>query len=436
MINYQLEDFTIQSILDLAVKYILGPAQVTNARRRGKKIIGGFLPPMMPIFATKKAMPIFLPRLAKFPFNQYYGFVNIINRLHLLKPLIQRHIYNRESISSGFFGSFNKEEFSRIFVNLINVAEKAEFYMDTCVQTRISYGAFVENLNNIDLLIGGFEGNYCVHFAKFYERVGKYKPIFYFEKPYGDSSNPKLFELVKAELQRFFAKLEDLTGSTIKNTDLRKVAKINNEIRLFIRELYQYYIKGYVPIHTTGLMLISGAYVDFLGDPKFYRNCLKNLLKEIQQKGNDLPNYRKENVLRVIVSGSPGIDPSVPGIFEDGNAVLLYLDLFESCMLNPTIKTTGDMVENYADYLLKLNVKEGIQDLIDVWIGIAKRIQADAILFSHVWGCRFTTPAFRKLKDQVYDELGIPVTPLNFYSPGENVGQIKTRIGAFLEMLK
>jgi benzoyl-CoA reductase/2-hydroxyglutaryl-CoA dehydratase subunit BcrC/BadD/HgdB len=69
-------------------------------------------------------------------------------------------------------------------------------------------------------------------------------------------------------------------------------------------------------------------------------------------------------------------------------------------------------------------------------MNIARRIQADAILFSHVWGCRFTTPAFRKMKDMVLEELGIPIVPLDFYSPGENVGQIKTRVGAFLEMLK
>ena len=94
------------------------------------------------------------------------------------------------------------------------------------------------------------------------------------------------------------------------------------------------------------------------------------------------------------------------------------------------------MIENYAKYLLYLNIQEGIQDLIDVWMGIAKRIQADAILFSHVWGCRFTTPAFRKMKDRVTEELEIPIIPLDFYSPGDNIGQIKTRIGAFIEMLK
>ncbi|MHA1378885.1 MAG: 2-hydroxyacyl-CoA dehydratase [Candidatus Helarchaeota archaeon] len=436
MINYQIEDFTFQSILDLAVKYILGPHQVRKARKQGKKVIGGFLPPMLLAYAAKNTLPIFLPRLAKFPLYKYYGIVNFFNRLHLLKPLVRHYIYNKESFSSDFFGSFNQDEFSKIFTNLINVAEKANFYMDTCVQTRISYGAYINNLRQLDLVIGGFEGNYCIHFAKFYERIGKYTPIFYFEKPFGDNSNLQLFELITHEIQRFITTLEKLTGTNVTDARLRKMAEINNEIRELIRDLYQYYTKGYVPLHTTALMLVSGAYVDFLSDPEYYRNTLRNLLKEIRHNHQNLPNYKKENILRVIVAGSPGIDPCVPATFENEGAVLLYLDLFESCMLNPAIKITGNIIENYAEYLLTLNIKNGIQDLIDVWIGIAKRIQADAILFSHVWGCRFTTPAFRKFKDRVLEELGIPIAPLDFYSPGENIGQIKTRIGAFIEMMK
>ncbi len=436
MINYQIEDFTMQSILDMAIRYILGPNQVVKGRKRGKKIIGGLLPPMLLAYAAKNTMPIFLPRLADYPFSQYFGIANIINRLHLFRHLIRYYVNNKETVSNGFLDSFNKDEFSKMFTNMIHVAEKAEFYMDTCVQTRISYGALIRNLHLLDLVVGGFEGNYCIHFAKFYERVSLYKPVFYFEKPYGDNSNPFLVDLVKSEINRYISTLEKLTGSTVTDSKLRKIAQINNEIRNYLKELYQYYIKGYVPVHTAGLYLISGSYVDLLGDPEYYRNSLRNLLSEIRKKHNNLPNYKKENIYRIVVAGSPGIDPNVPSIFEDEGAVLLYLDLFESCFLNPTVKTQGDMIENFAEYLLTLNVKDGIMDLIDVWMNIAKRIQADAILFSHVWGCRFTTPAFRKMKDMVLEELGIPIVPLDFYSPGENVGQIKTRVGAFLEMLK
>ncbi len=436
MINYQIEDFKSQSILDMGIHYLLGKVQISHMHKKGKKVVAGFLPPMELIFAAKNTVPLFLPRLAEFPFTQYVPVINILNQVHLLRHIIRLYIDYREKIHFGYFESINQSEFSKIFTSLVNVAEKADYYMDTCVQTRICYGAMVQNHQIIDLILGGLEGNYCLHFAKFYERMGNFKPVFYFEKPYGDASNPELVDTVGSELNRFIATLENLSGSTITDNKIRKIAKITNEIRGYFRELYTYYIKGYVPLHTAALLLVHGAYVDFLSDATYFRNKMRNLIQEIRRKRKSLPNYRKEGVHRVVIAGSPGFDPILPSAFENNNAVLLYLDLFESCYRYPRIKTSGDMLENYANYLIELNIQDGIFDLIDVWMAIARRIKADAILFSHVWGCRFTTPAYRKMKDLVMDELGIPIVPLDFYSPGENIGQVQTRVGAFIEMLK
>ena len=415
----------------------MGPIQIANARKQGKKIVAGFLPPMELVFAAKNTLPLFLPRLTEFPFSQYIGIVNILNRLHLLKPILSYYSKNEDRFSIGYFDSINQNEFSKIFTSLIHLAEKAEFYMDTCVQTRICYGALIKNFPLIDLIVGGLEGDYCLHFAKFYERMTNFKPVFYFEKPYGDQSNKALVDVVMEELQRYIATLETLSGAAIMEARLLKIAEITNEIRGYMRELYSYYIKGYVPLHTAALLLVHGCYVDFLSDAPFFLNRIRNLVHEIRRKyRKGLPNYRKEKVYRVIIAGSPGFDPILPSTFEKAGAVLLYLDLFESCTRYQGIKTTGNMIENYANYLLDLNIKEGIMDLVDIWITIAKKIQADAILFSNVWGCRFTTPAYRKMKDLVNAELGIPIYPLDFYSPGESIGQVQTRIGAFIEMLK
>ena len=416
---------------------MLGPVQIANARKMGKKIVAGFLPPMELVFAAKNTLPLFLPRLTEFPFSQYTGIVNIINRLHLLKFILSYYSKNQERLSIGYFDSINQNEFSKIFTSLIHIAEKAEFYMDTCVQTRICYGALVKNFHFADLIVGGLEGDYCLHFAKFYERMTNFKPVFYFEKPYGDLSNKALVDVVTEELHRYIATLEKLSGAAITEIGLLKIAKITNEIRGYIRELYNYYIKGYVPLHTAALLLVHGCYVDFLSDAPFFLDKIRNLVQEIRRKyKKGLPNYKKENIYRVIIAGSPGFDPILPSTFENAGAVLLYLDLFESCARYQGIKTTGNMIENYAKYLLELNIKEGIMDIVDLWMGIAKKIQADAILFSNVWGCRFTTPAYRKMKDLVNAELGIPIYPLDFYSPGESIGQVQTRIGAFIEMLK
>ena len=107
MINDQIQDFTLQSILDLGIKYLLGPIQIANARRRGKKIVAGFLPPMDIIYGIKNVLPLFLPRLTEFPFSRYLGVVNIINQLHLLKYAVKYYSNHRENVSVGYFDSIN-----------------------------------------------------------------------------------------------------------------------------------------------------------------------------------------------------------------------------------------------------------------------------------------------------------------------------------------
>jgi hypothetical protein len=263
--------------LDLGIRYLLGPIQIANARKRGKKIVAGFLPPMELVFAAKNTLPLFLPRLTEFPFSQYIGIVNIINRLHLLKFVLSYYSKNQDRFSVGYFESFNQNEFSKIFTSLIHLAEKAEFYMDTCVQTRICYGSLIKNFQLIDLIVGGLEGDYCLHFAKFYERMTNFKPVFYFEKPYGDQSNKALVEVVTEELRRYIATLEELSGTAITDARMLKVVKMTNEIRELIRELYDYYIKGYVPLHTAALLLVHGCYVDFLSDAPFFLHTMRNL---------------------------------------------------------------------------------------------------------------------------------------------------------------
>ena len=48
-----------------------------------------------------------------------------------------------------------------------------------------------------------------------------YKPIFYFEKPYG--SDRPLADLIESELRRYILTLEHLSGHAINDNDIRKI---------------------------------------------------------------------------------------------------------------------------------------------------------------------------------------------------------------------
>ncbi|NHI91580.1 MAG: 2-hydroxyacyl-CoA dehydratase [Candidatus Lokiarchaeota archaeon] len=437
----QNQDFLMQSVLDIGMQYINGFDIIKSNRKKGKKILAGFLPPMELGLISRKTVPFFLPRFTEFPFQSLMKFFRQVNKLGCLKAIINFWFKNEGFIKkiNSSRTNINAQALTNGFSDLNLIAEQAKFYLDSCVQTRVCYGAYLKYRDYFDLLFGGLEGNYCLHFAKFYERIGFKKPVFYFEKPYGDEKAAYRYELVLKELEEFFKKVEEMTNESIDFNYVKEKMKLVNETRK-IAALIQnrYYNRGYVPLHAGGSTLISGAYTDYLSDINFFQEKMRLLVREIENniKAGIIRNYKKEGIPRILIAGSPGFDPELPTIIKNNGGCLLYLDIFSNSKYYELIDLTGDFLEKYAKFLLRVNFEKGTEDLVEYWIDKAKQIDADGVVFNEVWGCRFITPSFKLLKDRIRDELEIPVVGINFHNFGENLGQINTRIGAFMELIK
>ena len=431
----------MQSVLDIGMRYMNGFDIVKANRKKGRKVLAGFLPPMELGLVSRKTLPFFLPRFTEFPFQGLMKVFNQVNKLGLLKAIIDFWIQHEGFVKKIATSetTINAQAFTNAFSGLNTMAEQAKFYLDSCVQTRICYGAYLKYKDYFDLLFGGLEGNYCLHFAKFYERIGFNKPVFYFEKPFGDEKATRRYELVVKELEEFFRKIEEMTNESVDFKFVKHNMKLVNDTRK-IGALIQtrYYNKGYVPLHAAGSTLISGAYTDFLSDIKFFHEKMRLLIREIENniKSGKIRNYKKEGIPRILIAGSPGFDPELPSIIKNNGGCMLYLDIFANTKNYELINLPGDFIDNYAKFLLRINFIKGTEDLVDYWIDKARQIDADGIIFNEVWGCRFITPSFKLLKDRVRDELEIPVVGINFHNFGENLGQINTRVGAFMELIR
>jgi len=434
-------DFTMQSIIDIGVRYINGLKIAQSSRKKGKKIIAGFMPPMELCFSSDQIMPIWLPRFTEFPSGMIRG-ITVANKLRNLVPTIKllnrvqnfipKNPLSREGID--FTG------FVKPFSGLNQLTEDSNYDRDSCIQMRICYGAYLKYHEYFDLMMGGFDANNCLYFAKVYERIGRKKPLFYFQKPFGDQNTPHAVELVIRELEDFFQLLEKLTGESIDFNKVKENMKLVNDVKK-IAELIlnRYYKKGYVPIHWPASALLHGAFVDYLSDIKFFHEKLRLLIAEIEAniKKGIIRNYKQENIPRILFVGSPGFDPVVAQIIGNQGGTLLYLDIFPNELRNQLIDLSGDFILKYADYLLgKTNFRRGIEDSLDFWLLQAKLLDIDGIVFNDVWGCRFVAPSFKLFKDQVRQELGIPVIRVNFHEFSENLGQMTTRIEAFMELIK
>ncbi|MFX1492969.1 MAG: 2-hydroxyacyl-CoA dehydratase [Promethearchaeota archaeon] len=442
MVVNPIQDFAMQSIVDMGVRYINGLNIVKSSRKKGKKIIAGFMPPMELCFGSEKAIPFWLPRFTEFPFPGMMQGISIVNKLRQITTTVkawnkfQSFLSKRKSSNL----SINLTSFAKPFLNLNKISEDSNYNPDSCIQMRTCYGAYLKYQQYFDLLMGGFDANNCLYFAKFYERIGRKKPLFYFQKPYGDRNTPHALELVVRELEDFFQVLEDITGESMDFKKMKERMKLVNNIKKIAALLLnRYYRRGYVPLHWPASLLIHGAYVDYLSDLKFFHEKFRLLITEIEAniKKGMIRNYKQENIPRILFVGSPGFDPLLAQAIEKQGGTLLLLDIFPNELRHQLIDLTGDFILKYAYYLLgKTNFKKGIEDSIEFWVKQAKLIDAEGILFNEVWGCRFLAPCFRLFRDRVREELEIPVLRMNFHGFSENIGQINTRIEAFMEVIK
>ncbi|NVM27829.1 MAG: 2-hydroxyacyl-CoA dehydratase [Candidatus Helarchaeota archaeon] len=437
-----LQDFAMQSVMDIGLQYINGLRIIKASRNEGKKIIGGFMPPMELCFSTDQTKPIWLPRFTEFPFQGLFNAFNKLNKFRVLALSVK--IWNLfqgilSKISSSKM-SPNLNKFSSAFSGLNQISETANYDRDSCIQMRLCYGAYLKYQHEFDLLMGGFDANNCLYFAKCYERIGRQKPLFFFQKPYGDKNVPHALELVIRELEDFFQLLEKLTNESIDYEKVKEKMRLVNDVKkMAALILNRYFKKGYVPLHWPASVLLHGAFVDYLSDIKFFHEKLRLLIAEIEAniKSGTIRNYKKEDIPRILFVGSPGFDPVLAQAIDNQGGSLLYIDIFPNKLRYELIDLSGDFILKYAYYLLgRTNFTKGIENSIDFWIRQASLLHVDGIVFNDVWGCRFVAPSFRLFKDRVQEELEIPVVGVGFHEMGENVGQISTRIEAFMELVK
>ena len=129
-----------------------------------------------------------------------------------------------------------------------------------------------------------------------------------------------------------------------------------------------------------------------------------------------------------------GYEPHLPRLVDDLGARLLVADADVFNLLDP-IETQGDVIRNYAKNLLHFNAAWiNNNSLVDRYITIASKYNVDIILFNNVYGCKSITPSLKIFKERLQDT-NFAFVDIGFQNIGDNYEQIKTRIGAVLEII-
>ena len=290
-----------------------------------------------------------------------------------------------------------------------------------------------------DLIVGETT---CDGKKKMYEMLGEFKPVYVMELP--NSQSPDAFELWKKEVIKFKEKLESHFGVTITDEQVRQAARIKNAERAALREFYELMKLKPAPMLGQDLYkVLYGATFKFDKEaiPGEVHALVERIKAEYEAGGEDSPRVKLAGRPRILVTGSPigGVTEKVIRALEDNGAQVV---VFENCSGAKAVDEdvdvdAPDIYEALARRYLNIgcscmtpnpNRIKRMGRLIDEY-------QVDAVVDVILQACHTYNVESYKIRRFVTEEKGIPYLSLETDYSTSDVGQLNTRMAAFVEML-
>lgn len=320
--------------------------------------------------------------------------------------------------------------------------DKAEKILprNTCALIKSFVGFKLSRLcpffESCDLIVGETT---CDGKKKAYEIFADYAPVYVMEIPQMKHACDR--DLWKAEVLRFKDTVEKLTGRTITAESLKKAVRLINDRRRVLQRLNRLRAAEPTPISGRDVLLVNQ--VSFYDDPARFTQKISELCDELEQK-----IARGEGVAdgaqRVMLSGCPMAIPNwkLPYIIESSGAVVVGE---ESCV---GTRNTRDLVDESAetlDALLDALVERYMridcacftpnQERLDHIVTMARDLKVKGVIH---YGLSFCQPyGIESFKvEKALRQAGIPMLSIETDYSMEDVEQLKTRVEAFVEMIR
>ncbi len=286
----------------------------------------------------------------------------------------------------------------------------------------------------------------CDGMTKLGEILSDYKPVWAMTLPrVKDSEQSK--RLWSEEIKSAKGQIEALTGNKIKRKQLKSAIGLTQKATKAFRRL-QDLRKGNPVIMGRDAMLVNQTYM--WDSIKRWTEKTEALCDELEKRASKKNWVCPPDTPRVMVTGTPMIWPDnwkVPTLVEEANpqGVLVADELCsgERLLYDPVGVdewSMSDMLTAIAERYLMASTcpcftsKDGNEDRINWMLNKIKEWKIQGVIYYVVRGCMLYAMEYTRVK-KVLDGIGVPVYYLDTEYTREDVGQMKTRVEAFLEML-
>lgn len=243
------------------------------------------------------------------------------------------------------------------------------------------------------------------------------------------------------EIKELKKVIEEFTGNKVTTESLAESIKLINNKRKALSRLYECRKADNVPISGRDALVVSQ--IAFYDDPTRFTQMTNKLCDELEQRIKDGVSIVKEGTKRILLTGTPLAVPNwkLHNIIETSGAVVVCEEMctgtryFEN-LVDESKTTIDEQIDALANRYMGINCacftpnKARIDDIIR----LAKEYKVDGVIDVNLKFCSLYDVEGYTV-EKALKEAGIPVMGIETDYTDNDAEQLRTRIGAFIEMI-
>lgn len=276
----------------------------------------------------------------------------------------------------------------------------------------------------------------CDGKKKMYEYMSEFKDVFLMELPNSQSENA--LALWKAEIIRFKEYLEKKFDTAITEDDIREAIRKENKVRASLKKLYQVMRRDPAPI--TGHDLFKVLYGStFKFDRSVIPEEVEALVEKIEKEYEAGTMQKKKP--RILVTGCPiggATEKVIKAIEDNGGIVVTYENCTGAKSIDkPVDEENPDVYEALAKRYLNIgcSVMTPNPNRLTLLGELIDEYKVDGVVEMTLQACHTYNVESLAIRRFVNEKKGIPYLNVETDYSQADIGQLNTRITAFIEML-
>ncbi|KNF08381.1 benzoyl-CoA reductase/2-hydroxyglutaryl-CoA dehydratase subunit, BcrC/BadD/HgdB [Gottschalkia purinilytica] len=286
-----------------------------------------------------------------------------------------------------------------------------------------------------DLIVGETT---CDGKKKMYEYMNDIKPVHVMQLPQttiGDDS----YNLWRNEMVVLKERIEKEFNVEITDENLKQAIKARNEERRMLKKFYE--LGTLCPPPITGLEILKVLYgATFKTDKNEQNQTIDNMIKSVMEEYNNGVRKVSEDAPRILITGCPtggATEKVIQIIEENGGAVVC----FENCtgvkgndtLVNEDIDPIDALTDKYLNVACScISPNDNRIELLD---RLVDEYKVDGVVDIVLQACHTYNVETYRIKKFLNENKNIPYMSIETDYSKSDIGQLQTRISAFIEML-